>query len=198
MTCCWWRQNQLSRWSRITSCFPHWNSIYFEEYHFRCKKGSTINFMRPQRFILGLSDGVSRVHANKYEAFTPRHYTTIQSTCKSIQRWIFLHKNQKLMYGLKLTPVLAYNNSFKNLSPHGYVPWKYYTGLWQHATKKKHSFALALLASNIFPILMLNISWTLLNNITKSPWTLKGRTTLDWTLTRITTRNMSKLPWQLK
>ena len=41
------------------------------------------------------------------------------------------------------------------------------------------------------------ISWTLLTNITESPWTLKERTTADQPLIGITIRNMSKISCQL-
>ena len=92
--CWWWRQNWLSRWFRIAICFPHWNQIDFEQYHFLWKKGSTINVMWPQGFILGPASGASRLHANKYEALPPRHYTMIKYTWKSIHIWVCLYQNK--------------------------------------------------------------------------------------------------------
>ena len=36
---------------------------------------------------------------------------------KSIKWWVFLHENQKIIYGLKQASVLAYNNFVKILLP---------------------------------------------------------------------------------
>ena len=81
-------------------------------------------------------------------------------------------------------------------SPHGYVPWKYSTGIWRHTTKIFVS-TLMILVPNNFPIPALILSWTLLKNITKCPWTLKLRNTIDWPLTGITSSNMLTFPCQL-
>ena len=63
--------------------------------------------------------------------------------------------------------------------------------------KEKHSFfALTILVSNTFTITTLIIYWKLLKDITKYPWTLKGRTTVDLPLTLIATRKMSTFPCQ--
>ena len=46
------------------------------------QKGSTINVIGTQVFLLGLANGASIVHANKYDAFSHIHYARIQSTRK--------------------------------------------------------------------------------------------------------------------
>ena len=99
------------------------------------------------------------------------------------------------MYCLKQASVLAYTNLVKNVSPHGYVPYKYSTGLWRHKTKKtSFFFASIIFVSNTFPILTLIIYWILLKILKIYIWTLKGRTNVDWPLTGIKTSKVPKFP----
>ena len=105
-------------------------------------------------------------------------------------------KIKKVMYVLKQAAVLAYNNLVKNISSRGYVPFKYSTGLWWHATKKNCP-CVDNSGVKYFSDTKTNHLLNDLQNITTSPCNLKGRTTVDWPLTVITTSNMSTFPCQI-
>ena len=74
-----------------------------------------INYTIPQGLFIGLNNGASSVHVNKFEALPPRHHTTIQSTQKIIHTWVCLHENQKLICSFLKAALLAYNNLVKTL-----------------------------------------------------------------------------------
>ena len=78
--------------------------------------------MQPQLFLLGLDDGSSRVHVNKYEALTSINYTTIQSTQKNIQRLVCKHQNQKRNVGFKTSFSIGIQPLSAKNAPRGYVP----------------------------------------------------------------------------
>ena len=84
----------------------------------------------------------------------------------------------------------------KNIAPRGYIPCKYSTVLLWHA-KKKNCVCVENFGVKHFFDTEADNPLNNLENITKYPSTLKGRTTVDWPFTGITTRNMSKFPFQL-
>ena len=53
----------------------------------------------------------------------------------AIDEYVYI-KIKKGVYGLKKSTVLSYNNLVKNIAHHSYVPCKYSTGIWRHATNK--------------------------------------------------------------
>ena len=66
--------------------------------------------------------GRGQIHESAIQTLSTRYTTRIQAQQKSNNKWIYLHKIKKGMYGLKHAAILAYENLKNHLARHGYTP----------------------------------------------------------------------------